>query len=249
MTKKWIDLQTDDGICDSYVSFPEGGKSLPCVFLLMDAVGLRPRICDMADRIASEGYFVLTPNLFYRSHRAPVVDYDTLLKKENLPELFKQVMVMASQLNPELSQRDMNSYFDFLAVQPNVDAEKIAAVGYCLGGCQALRAAGNFPAAFKVVASFHAGNLAVDTEISPSRWFKSIKAEVYIGHADNDKSMPHEQMDRVKAELEAAKLCSTTELYKDCLHGWTMKDLPAYNAQGEEHHWNQLLALFRRCLK
>ena len=241
------DIETKDGQCDSYISYPDGKQNLPIVLFYMDAVGLRPRIYEMVDRLAAQGYYVIAPNLFYRDKRAPVVDYDSLLG--NLPELFKQVMSFAAKLNPELSQSDCQSFLKFAKEQPQVNLQKIGVVGYCMGGGQALRQAGSFPSDFSAAASFHAGNLATDAEASPHRWFPKIKAEVYIGHADQDQHMPPEQIERVDQLLKAANLKYTAKVYEGSRHGWTMKDLPVYNEAGEEKHWNALLSLFERNLK
>lgn len=249
MKKQTIDIKTRDGVCDTYVSYPENGKNLPIVLLFMDAVGLRPRIFEMADKIADNGYFVLAPNLFYRSKRAPVIDYDTYLKPENLPQMWPQIMGMAKILTTELNQSDVGSFLTYAKSQPQVNSKKIGSVGYCMGGGQALRNAGNFPDEFSAAASYHAGGLCTDLENSPHLWFKKIKCEVYIGHADNDQHMPPEQQQKVKAALDEAHLKYTAELYPHSPHGWTMKDLPAYNAGGEERHWQTLLSLFERTLK
>jgi carboxymethylenebutenolidase len=118
-----------------------------------------------------------------------------------------------------------------------------------MGGGQVLRAAGQYPEDFTAVASFHSGNLATDAENSPSRWFPAIRAEVYLGHADQDQHMPPEQMERVSSELSKAQVKFKAELYQGSRHGWTMSDLPAYNASGEQRHWERLLGFFERTLQ
>lgn len=247
--KKKVTFQTDDGTCDAYVSFPDQQKNLPIVLVYMDAIGIRWRMYDMADKIAERGYYVLLPNLYYRQKAAPVVDYDFYLKPENFPQLIPNVMAFAKELNPELSKRDVAAFLKFARQQPEVNSKKVGAVGYCMGGGQVLRAAGNFPDDIQAAASFHAGNLHTDTETSPHRWFPKIKAEVYIGHADKDQHMPPEQMEKVSADLKSANVKFTAEVYLNSPHGWTMSDLPAYNEQGEEKHWQELFGLFDRTLK
>ncbi|QDK39326.1 dienelactone hydrolase family protein [Bdellovibrio sp. NC01] len=246
MNKKLIELKTPEGICDTYISFPEGKKNLPIVLLYMDAVGLRQRIYDMADHIAEAGYFVMAPNIFYRTKRVPIADYSIL--PAGFPEVIKEVIAIAHQHHVDMGKRDVQYYLDFAKAQPNVDSSKIGAVGYCMGGGLAIRAAGNYPEEFKAVASFHAGGLCTDQETSPHRYFPKMKAEVYIGHADHDKSMPAEQITALEEVLKHVNFKNHSILYKDCHHGWTMKDLPAYNAAGEKKHFTDLLALFKRNL-
>ncbi len=92
MTSKTIDIETSDGVCDAYVSYPDKGGPHPAVIFFMDGIGVRPVLREMADRIAAAGYYVLLPNMFYRRGRAPVFDVATILKPENRPALMELVM-------------------------------------------------------------------------------------------------------------------------------------------------------------
>lgn len=249
MPTKMVEIQTQSGLCDTYVAYPEDRMNLPVVLVYTDAIGLRKRSFEMADMLASLGYYVMVPNMFYRTKHAPLVDYDTLLKPENRPELLKQVMAIAANLKPDMAKRDVKDFLRFTQEQAQVNPNKVGIVGYCMGAGQALRAAGNYPTAFKAVATFHGGHLAVDNDTSPHLYFKNIQAEVYIAHADQDATMPPEQMEKVEKALKDAKVKHKTEVYKECLHGWTMSDLPAYSAAGEEKHWHAVLDLFARTLK
>jgi len=63
-----IDLNTEDGVLDLHVFTPEsGGGPWPAVVLFMDAFGVRPELAGMAQRLASNGYVVALPNLYYRT--------------------------------------------------------------------------------------------------------------------------------------------------------------------------------------
>lgn len=244
MNAKTIDIKTADGSCDCYIAYPEGRTNLPLVLFYMDAVGLRPRIYDMVKTVAEKGYYVIAPNIFYRSHKAPIVDYDKLLNPAGLPELFKQVIGMAASLTPEMARRDAEAYFEFAGSQAEVDAKNVGAVGYCMGGAMAIRASAFFPDRIKAVASYHAGRLASDLPSSPHLLAEQIKARLYVAHADNDQSMPLQQIQAFEEALKAAKVNFKSEIYKAAVHGFTMSDLPAYSQEAEERHWQSLFALF-----
>jgi carboxymethylenebutenolidase len=68
-----VDVTTADGVADAYLTRPDADGPHPAVLFIMDAIGLRPRIEEMADRIAAQGYLVLAPKVFYRAGRAPVL--------------------------------------------------------------------------------------------------------------------------------------------------------------------------------
>lgn len=100
----------------------------------------------------------------------------------------------------------------------------------------------------RAVASYHAGRLGADTPSSVLKILPSIKAEIYIAHADKDNSMPPEQIERVRTVLETSGAKYKVELYKDAEHGFTMSDHPAYNAAAERKHWDTFFNFFDRTL-
>ncbi|MBC7659876.1 MAG: dienelactone hydrolase family protein [Chitinophagaceae bacterium] len=97
-------------------------------------------------------------------------------------------------------------------------------------------------------AAYHAGRLVTDADSSPHHLFKTIRAEIYLAHADHDEHMPPEMIDRVQKALDQTKTKHKAEIYKEARHGFTMSDLPAYNAEGEHRHWVTLFDLLERNL-
>ena len=75
MQEHHIDIATDEGTMGTYIAHPEGGTSLPVVLFFMDAPGKRELLHSMARTIASHGYYVMLPNLYYRSTPAFELDF------------------------------------------------------------------------------------------------------------------------------------------------------------------------------
>jgi carboxymethylenebutenolidase len=225
-----IEIQAADGVAEAYLATPEGEGPFPAVLLYMDAYGLRPQIERMADRLAAEGYAVLAPNVFYRDHEAELGTSDFGVLREYM-----------KALTPDAVERDARAYLDFLS-----PGRPVGVTGYCMGGRLALVTAGRLPARVAAAASFHAGNLVTDAPESPHRVFGDIRAEVYVAHADEDRSMPPEQQQRVEAELAGAT--HRAELYEGARHGFTMADLEVYDEQADERHWRELLGLLGRTI-
>jgi carboxymethylenebutenolidase len=69
---------------------------------------------------------------------------------------------------------------------------------------------------------------------------------VYLGHADNDRSMTPEQIAAVEQALDAAGVRYRSELYRGAAHGYTMADTPAYDEAAAERHYAELFALLER---
>jgi carboxymethylenebutenolidase len=243
----FIEIQTQDGVADAYLARPAADGPHPGVLFFMDAIGLRPRLEEMADRLAGHGYVVLVPNLFYRHGRAPVVeDLPDLLKPENRPKMMEVMRGFLNSLTPEAAMRDTAAYLEHLAT---VSTGPFGATGYCMGGRLAVRAAAEFADRFAAIASFHAGGLATDAPDSPHAHADRIRAELYVAHADNDASMPPEQQERLEKALAEAGVRHRCELYAGTTHGFTMSDTAAHNADAEQRHWTNLLELFGRTLR
>jgi carboxymethylenebutenolidase len=245
MITKHLDIETHAGKCDSFLCYPDESKQYPAVILFMDAFGPRAYLFSMAEKIASLGYYVLLPNLFYQQKRAPIVDCDFPVTKEKIAEARKQFMPLFNHFDWNETIKDFSSWLNFLDHQPQVKHGKIGITGYCMGGALALRAAAHFPDRVGAVASFHGGNLATDKSDSPHLLLNSIHAQVYIAHADQDGSMPPEQIERLEVALANSSCKYQVELYSKAQHGFTMMDLPAYNQGALEKHWLNLEELLQ----
>src|SRR4051794_33260849 len=95
-----VQVPTADGEADAYLIKPDGDGPFPGVLVFMDAFGLRPRLAEMAERIAERGYAVLVPNLFYRSARSPLVSAEELSDAEKRGAAFGRLIPMMKQLTP-----------------------------------------------------------------------------------------------------------------------------------------------------
>jgi carboxymethylenebutenolidase len=248
MRKTMVDVPTADGVADAYLVVPEGDGPYPGVLFFMDAFGLRPRLHEMAERIAERGYAVLAPNLFYRSARSPVVDTSNLADPEERGKVFGRLMPMMQVLDTAAITRDTAAYLDFLAAQEGVSAGPDAIVGYCMGAMNALKAITAYPERIVALAGFHGARLATEEPDSPHLQVGKITGEVYFAHADQDHAMPQEQIDRLEAALDAAQVRFRSEIYPGAQHGFTMADTAAYSADAEKRHWEELFELLDRTL-
>ena len=78
MIEETIDILTEDGQMETFISRPERNGPHTAIFLLMDAPGIREELRDMARRLATTGYYVLMPNLYYRSGKNTIFGPDVL---------------------------------------------------------------------------------------------------------------------------------------------------------------------------
>jgi carboxymethylenebutenolidase len=241
-----VDLSTADGTADAYLTRPDGDRGYPAVLFIVDGPGLRPRIEEMADRIAAQGYTVLAPNVFYRSGRAPVLPLPDFSDPENRASFMQSVRPLMEQLSTDSIARDGAAYLDYLA---HIAADGPAAItGYCLGGRLGWRIAAAHPDRVIALGSFHGGGLVTEAPDSPHLSAGELKAECYFGHADHDRSMSSDQIAVLEQALNEAGVRYRSELYEGAEHGYTMADSAAYNEGATERHFAELFALLERTL-
>ena len=248
MRRTELDVPTPDGVADAYLVRPDGDGPFPGVLLYPDAFGLRPRVAEMAGRIADRGYVVLVPNLLHRGGRCPQVDLSALSDPDRREEVFGTVMPLVGALDDAAITADAGAYLDTLADQDGVAPGPVVIVGYCMGGTNALRTAEAHPDRVAGVASFHGGRIVTDQPDSPHLRVGRVTGELYFAHADNDHSMTAEQITTLEQALEAAGVRHRSEVYEGAGHGFTMADTAAYDEAAEQRHWTSLFAFLDRVL-
>lgn len=114
------------GTLPGFLARPEGaadGRPGPALVMIYEVFGMTPEMRRIARELAREGYTVLIPDLFARGPARPLCVASTL-----------RTMVTgrgAALGDCELARR-------WLSVQPTVDAGRIGAIGFCMGGGFAL---------------------------------------------------------------------------------------------------------------
>jgi len=241
-----IEITTADGICPSYVFRPAVGSGpWPAVLVYMDGVGIRPAMLDLGVRLSKSGYFVLIPDLYYRSGPYEAMDARTVFSD---PEQRKRLVEkFSSHISQAKIMSDTSAFLDYLAAEPDVRAGGIAVTGYCMGGRMALTAAGTFPDRIIAAASFHGSQLASDAPDSPHLLASKMKARIYVAGAIEDASFPDEMKQRLDRALTEAGVEHIVETYP-AKHGWVFSDGPVFDAAAYERHWRELLALLRQTL-
>jgi carboxymethylenebutenolidase len=242
MPGEHIDIATPDGVANAYLSRPDDERH-PGVLLLMDAFGVRPQIEKMADRIASHGFVVLAPNLFYRAGRSPVVDLEGLEDPEQRGKIIDKVMPLMGELTPTRIASDGAAYLQTLAESSD---GPVAITGYCMGGRIGWMLAAAHPERIAALGGFHTGGLVTEEPDSPHLSAAELRAEVFLGHADNDRSMTPENIATIESALDDANVTYRSQLFEGAAHGYTMADTPAYDQAAAERHFTELFALLDR---
>ena len=243
MIDQQIEIPTKDGHTTTFISHPERGGPFPVILFYMDAPAIREELRDMARRLGTSGYYVMLPNLYYRSG---VMELGPLPADPEAPERKRMFQLMAS-INIPLVMEDTRALLAYAQGQPAARTEMIGTVGYCMSGRYAINAATHLADRVKAAASIYGTHLVTDQPDSPHLAPRKTKAELYFACAETDIYAPLEIIEQLKAAMQDAN--AEVEIYPGTHHGFAFPKRPIYDRDAAERHWERLLALYRRNLQ
>ena len=244
MHEQETSIRTSDGEMTTFVCHPNHGGPFPVAVLFMDGVGYREQIKQNARRFASDGYYCVAPDLFYRSGQKLSFDFSRMAEEGYRERL----MSVVASVKPDAVIADIRAIFDAIAEDPAAASGPKVCVGYCMGARLALRAAAAMPDEFVAAAGIHPGALITDEADSPHHDLDGVRSELYFAFAENDQSATPEIVERFREELEQQDVNGVVERVPGTAHGFAMADLPVYHQDASERHFQRTLELWRRNL-
>src|SRR4030081_3194162 len=130
MIDQQIDIPTKDGHTTTFITHPERGGPFPVIIFYMDAPAIREELRDMARRLGTSGYYVMLPNLYYRSG---VMELGPLPADPESPERKRMYALMGS-INIPLVMEDTRALLAYADGQSAARAGIVGTVGYWLSG-------------------------------------------------------------------------------------------------------------------
>ena len=244
MYENEIRIHTGEGEMTTFITHPEGDGPFPVAILYMDGVGYREQVKENARRFAADGYYVVAPDLFYRSGDKLSFDFSRMGEDGYRARL----MEVVSSVTPDAAMRDTYAILDTIADDPAASRGPKVCVGYCMGARLALHFAATYAADLVAAAGIHPGALVTDQPDSPHHDVASVRGELYFAFAENDQSATPENVERFRNELSTQGLNGTVERLPSTSHGFAMADLPVHDPHAAERHFEQTLELWRRNL-
>ena len=218
---------------EGWLAVPKGVKGkVPAVLVIHDWTGVQPYSKGRAGQLAELGYVAMAADIYGKGIRPAN-------PRESAAEAGKYKGDRA------LYRQRLLAGLAELKKQPNVDPERVAAIGYCFGGTGVLELA-RAGADVKGVVSFHGG---LDSP-NPADG-KNIKAKVLVLHGADDPFVPAEGIAAMTAEFNAAKVDWQMVSYSGAVHSFTHPGAgndnskgAAYNAAADARSWQAMKTFF-----
>lgn len=239
MIERQIEVDTPDGSMTTFVLHPTHDGPHPVVLYLMDAPSIRPALKDMASRLATAGYYVLLPYLFYRGgpyREFGMTDEDMHARQE-----------LMGTVTPTNIVGDAEALLAVADQDPAARDGKVGAVGFCMSGGLTISLARALPDRVAAAASIHGAWLVRDTDDSPHLGLERVRAELYFAWVDGDPIAPPETMTVMQEALDAAGITYVIDVITGAEHGFAPRG-PRYDHAASELHWERVHSLLCRNL-
>jgi carboxymethylenebutenolidase len=225
-----VRVEAGDVEIPAYRAAPKGAGPFPVVLVIHEIFGVHEHIKDVCRRFARLGYSAIAPDLFARQGDAA--------KEPDMAKIMADIV--AKTPDAEVAS-DLDATLTFAAASGKVDLQRAAVVGFCWGGRQAWLYAAHNPRLKAAVAWY--GPLAYPA--SPSRptnppdVVEGLKVPTLGLYGGQDKGIPLDQIEAMRAKLAAAGGASRIIVYPDAGHAFFADYRPSYVKADAEASWNE----------
>jgi carboxymethylenebutenolidase len=214
----------------------------PAVIVIMEAFGLNDYVKGVCDRLAQAGYAALAPDFY----QGVSFGYDNMVGAIGKLKTMKDSIAMA-QFGKGLA---------FLAQQPNVKADGVGVVGFCMGGRFTFLASAEYAAKVKAGVAYYGGGIAspdgkADGLGRPDLLSKvaQIKAPLMFVYGTEDQLIAADEHQRIALAMSKAKKSYSINVFAQAGHGFDSDRRDSYYAPAAEEAWEMTLRFFDRHLK
>ena len=221
---RMVSFSTNKRTLDAYLATPTDPGPLPAVVVIHEAFGLNDNIRDITQRLANGGYIALAVDLFAGRSRAVCL------------ARFMSAMFLNS-LNHQGIQ-DLKAALTFLTQQPGVDAQRLGAIGFCMGGGFAIAWACTDDR-LKVIAPFYGVN---------PRPIEAVQrlCPVVGSYPENDFTAGHGR--RLDQLLDTHEVPHDIKIYPGAKHSFFNDQRSNYHAEASADAWQRTVAFFKERL-
>ncbi len=245
MHEENIILKTKDGNLDCRI-FTSDIKKNPSVIFYMDAPAIREELRVMSRKIASEGFNVILPNLFYRHGTEDNYPFNQKNYKKSKIELDKMLDTMYKTSNAMI-RTDTKFILDYIT--KSFSNPNIGIVGYCMSGRFVIDCASSYPDKIKATASFYGVDIITNKIDSSHLNADKIKGDIYLAFAEKDDWVPNSTLEKIKDHFFKISANTEIEIYEGTGHGFAFPSRNTYVIEAAEKHWKKLISFFNRAIK
>ena len=222
------DLDTVDGPMHAFVSTPDGAPR-GGVVVVQEAFGLTGHIRRVCESLADAGYIAVAPALFHRCE-------DQVFGYGEYDRLGPVIMTITR----ESIEIDVDAAFAELT-RRQVPADRLAIMGFCLGGTVTLETAARRELAAAV--TFYGGGLGEGRfGLAPGIESAARLRTPWLGlYGDLDEHIPIDEVEQVRVAAASTAVDTEVMRFADADHGFHCDERPSFHAETSSVAWARTL--------
>jgi len=231
LKKEWVDIPMGDGKLHTWVEYPEGNGKAGVVIVMQHGVGLDDWMRSVADQLAADGFIAVAPDAW--SGTGPNGGNRDSFQFDD------EAMRAAARITPDETQRRYKAARDWALKLPRANG-KTGSIGFCAGGGNSFRFAGEVPELNAAVV-FYGAPPAEDL-------VKKINAPVLGFYGENDARVTAavapttEMMKRLGKSYEP-------HIYPKVTHSFVYFQDLSVNRDAVADAWPRTIAFYNKYLK
>ena len=228
-------VAVSDGAMPVYFARPANVAHPPVILVAMEIFGLHEYIKDVTRRLAKLGAFAVAPDYYFRK--------GDLTKITDMKDLFP---IVNAKSDTELFA-DLDATVAWAKAQGG-DTDRLGIMGFCRGGRTVWLYSTHNPN-LKAGVAFYGSLADTHSDAMPKNALdlaSEVKEPVLGLYGAADTGISVDQVEKMKAELQAAGKTAEFKIYPDAPHGFHADYRPSYRKEAAEDAWRQLEAWFKK---
>jgi carboxymethylenebutenolidase len=243
VTTETVDIQADGTPMRMLVTAPKAEGRYPAVLVYSDIFQLTGPQLRVSTRLAGYGFVVATPEIYHRLEPAgTALPFDDAGRARGLDDA-KRTAVAAFDA-------DCRVALDWLKAHPRASSRRLGAMGFCIGGHLAFRAALQ-PDVRGTVCFYptgvHDGKLGEDADAGSLARAAEIAGELLLVFGTADPHVPEDARAKLAEALTRAGTSFTTRLFA-AEHAFMRDEGPRYDPEATDRAWDEAIGFLRRTL-
>ena len=240
VTTEYVDVATGPAPMRMFVAAPKAAGKCPGIVCYSDIFQLTGPMLRACIRLASYGFVTAAPEIYHRIEPpGAAIPFDDAGRTRGLEDAAKTQVAHFDQ-----SRR---AALDFLAAHAQVAPGKLGAMGFCIGGHLAFRAALEADVRATVCyygTGIHDGKLGLDRDAGSLARAGEIRGQLLMVFGSEDPHVPAEGRASIDQKLRDAGVNYAIKLYP-CEHAFMRDEGPRFDAEATDRAFADMIGLFR----
>lgn len=240
VSTEYVDIPAGPSLMRMFMSAPEGGGKYPGILCYSDIFQLTGPMLRVCTRLAGYGFVTAAPEIYHRIEPlGAVIAFDDAGRTRGLEDAAKTPVAHFDE--------DRRAALDYLARHPRVAEGKLGAMGFCIGGHLAFRAA--LEPDVRATACFyptglHDGKLGLERDAGSLARAYEIRGKLLLVYGAEDPHIPVDGREAIDRRVREAGADYSVKLYPG-EHAFMRDEGPRYDPEATDQAFGDMIALFR----